>query len=88
MLRILEISRHKVSHVLHELSTALFFFEKGIIDFVPSFLSESSDTITCATVLMTSSRNVQKYLSFYLIPNTRVCCNYHSAFVISVVVFQ
>ncbi len=89
MLRILQISRHKVSHVLHELSIALlFFFEKGIIDFVPSFLSESSDTISCPTVLMTSSRNVQKYLSFNLIPNTRVYCNYHSAFVISVVVFQ
>ena len=72
MLRILEISRHKVSHVLHELSIALGFFEKAIIDFVPSFLSGLSDTLSCPTVLITSSRNVQKYLSFCVIPNTRV----------------
>ncbi len=72
MLGILEISRHKVSQILHELSIALGFFEKGIIDFVPSFLSGLSDTLSCPTVLMTSSRNVQKYLSFCVIQSSRV----------------
>ena len=60
MLRILQISRHKVSHVLHELSSALGFFEKGIIDFAPSFLSGLSDTLSCPTVLMTSSIKMYK----------------------------